>query len=620
MKSIKNPIVTMTIFLTIILPEGRGELKNEVTFKRVGELAVGATYGHLTFDIDLDRVRIAYDALQDTLKHVINAQQNVPALQGQKEEVKMVWEKLEILYALVQHDQIKAEVDEDEQDRVGSALNQLRNKRQLLAAVAGIMGLTSFGTSMYSIGQLKTLKDNIGEQGERIEFLSHQIQEQDLRIYNITQATRRYVEESVDAIGKVAEETRRLTIVKALETSARTYLLNFRMALTDLTIGITELMEGRLSPLLIDPHKLDEAYRNLLAAAKKVGLEPVSLHPGIVFQTPVSVLGKDDRQLVVMVHVPLNAGTLILYKYLPSPIIFEDKDVALYVEDEEKYLAMDAHQTIGLQLTPREFDRCLKMKGVYSCKKSHVFTKSLERLCLYNLFVQRTEEVSKTCQVKVGPLKSSVSQIKTNAYRLYSPGRVTVTSECLNGSVMVQTAHKTAVVELTRECPKISTEDYLLTYRVNINGKADLVSLPSVVDMSTWMGETNNIDDNSLKEALVAYTSTYEKETTVPLPEFKARLAAGPWRKVVHKLRYVQDGITIIVGGVIVFWCLRLMYKYCLPQFERISALRGRRANCHGSSRPSAGKRRDMVMTTVNDESSGPIVEARPVRGLQWIE
>ena len=41
------------------------------------------------------------------------------------------------------------------------------------------MGLTSFGTSMYSIGQLKTLKDNIGEQGERIEFLSHQIQEQD---------------------------------------------------------------------------------------------------------------------------------------------------------------------------------------------------------------------------------------------------------------------------------------------------------------------------------------------------------------------------------------------------------------------------------------------------------
>ena len=175
----------------------------------------------------------------------------------------MVWEKLEILYALVQYDQTKADVDEDEQDRVGSALNQLRNKRQLLAAVAEIMGLTSFGTSMYCIGQLRTLNDNIGEQGQKIEFLSHQIQEQDLWIYTITQATRRYVEDSVEAIGKVAEETKRLTIVKALETSARTYLLNFRMALTDLTIGITELMERRLSPLLIDPHKLDEAYKNL---------------------------------------------------------------------------------------------------------------------------------------------------------------------------------------------------------------------------------------------------------------------------------------------------------------------------------------------------------------------
>ena len=205
---------------------------------------------------------------------------------------------------------------------MGSALSHLRNKHQLLAAVAGIVGLTSFGTSMYSIGQLKTLKNNLGEQGERIEFLSHQIQEQDLQIYNITQATKKYVENSVEAIGKVAEETKRLTIVKALESLARTYLLNFRMALTDLTIGITGLMEGRLSPLLIDPHKLDEAYNNLMTATSKVGLEPVSLHPGIIFQTPLLVLGKDDRQLVVMVHVLLNAGTLILYKYLPSPIIF----------------------------------------------------------------------------------------------------------------------------------------------------------------------------------------------------------------------------------------------------------------------------------------------------------
>ena len=490
-----------------------------------------------------------------------------------------------------------------------------------MAAVAGIVGLTSLGTSMYSIGQLKTLKNNLGEQGQRIKFLSHQIQEQDLRIYNITQATKRYVESSVEAIGQVAEETKRLTIVKALESSARMYLLNFRMALTDLTMGITALMEGRLSPLLIDPHKLDEAYSNLLTAANKVGLEPVSLHPGIVFQAPVSVLGKDDRQLVLMVHVPLNAGTLILYKYLPSPILFDDKDVALYVEDEEKYLAMDAHQTIGLQLNPREFDKCLRIKNVYSCRKSHVFIKSLERLCLYNLFVQRTEETGKTCQVRVGPLKNTISQTQTNTYRLYSPGRVTVTTECVNGSVMVQTAHKTAVLKLTRDCPKISTEDYLVTYRVTIDGKADLVSLPSVVDMATWMGEEiTNINDKSLQEALTTYSSTYEKETHVSLPEFRARLAAGPWRKVAHNLRHVQDSISIIVGGVILYWCCRLLYKYLKPKFVSISELRGSQTNCRGSSRPSAGKRRDMVMTTANHQSSKPMLQARPVRGLQWIE
>ena len=68
------------------------------------------------------------------------------------------------------------------------------------------------------------------------------------------------------------------------------------------------------------------------------------------------------------------------------------------------------------------------------------------------------------------------------------------------------------------------------------------------------------------------------------------------------------------------FWCFRLLYRYLGPKFVRISELRRNCANCRGSSRPSAGKRREMVMTTVDNESAGPMLGARPVRGLQWIE
>ena len=62
MDFVKNFAIFAAILLMTTLPEGQGNLKNEVMFKRVGELAVGATYGHLTFDIDLDRVRITYHA------------------------------------------------------------------------------------------------------------------------------------------------------------------------------------------------------------------------------------------------------------------------------------------------------------------------------------------------------------------------------------------------------------------------------------------------------------------------------------------------------------------------------------------------------------------------------
>ena len=91
---------TITILLIVALQGSDGTLKNEVTFNQ-----------HLTFNIDLDRVRVAYDSLQDTLKHVINLQKNVPTLKSQEEEVRMVWDKLEILCALIQHDQIRADVD-----------------------------------------------------------------------------------------------------------------------------------------------------------------------------------------------------------------------------------------------------------------------------------------------------------------------------------------------------------------------------------------------------------------------------------------------------------------------------------------------------------------------------
>ena len=97
---------------------------------------------------------------------------------------------------------------------------------------------------------------------------------------------------------------------------------------------------------------------------------------------------------------------------------------------------------------------------------------------------------------------------------------------------------------------------------VNIDGKADLVSLPSVVDMSTWMGEMTNIDDNSSQGSSRGVHLHVREGDHCTDSGIQSRLAAGPWRKVVHNLLHLQDGITIIAGGVIVFWCLRLVYRY----------------------------------------------------------
>ena len=96
-----NIVSFIGIIFANVLLETRGTLKNEVTFKRVGELAVGATYGHLTFNVNLDCVRIG---LRLSPRHL---EARHPC-KSQEEEVKMVWDKLEILYTLIHHHQIKA--------------------------------------------------------------------------------------------------------------------------------------------------------------------------------------------------------------------------------------------------------------------------------------------------------------------------------------------------------------------------------------------------------------------------------------------------------------------------------------------------------------------------------
>ena len=106
----------------------------------------------------------------------------------------------------------------------------------------------------------------------------------------------------------------------------------FRMELTDFLTGVTRLMDHRLSPLLVEPKALEEAFGKIKNAARLRNMRPMSEDAGILFQVLTSTFVDDNGKLFAITHLPLYARDLLrLYRYVPAPLLLDKQKVSLEI-------------------------------------------------------------------------------------------------------------------------------------------------------------------------------------------------------------------------------------------------------------------------------------------------
>ena len=194
-------------------------------------------------------------------------------------------------------------------------------------------------------------------------------------------------------------------------------------------------MDHRLSPLLVQPKALEEAFNKIKNGAGLRNMRPMSEDAGILFQIPTSTFVDNNGKLFAIAHLPLYARDLLkLYRYIPALFLLDEQKVSLEIISPAEYLALDSHGMVGKQLTASEFQLFQRLGRVYHCPNMNLVNKDLKSLCLYNIYSQTPSFIEQTCEAQVTYLKNHAVQLSTSLYQILAVNPVQLVMDCKTGS------------------------------------------------------------------------------------------------------------------------------------------------------------------------------------------
>ena len=525
---------------------------NQLLFTSIGETARESGYAHLVIPIPTPSLGQTLDMLRDLAKAHQDAVMTEANLYRKTEQygLLLIQEKINLILSLAQKGGFMTkELAFDDINLIQDGLERLsRRKRAVVTAASALLGLASFGTSMFNVAQINRLSEDLERQHTQQRFIMEEIEEANLRISKVTRFFQSQYRAWVRQVHAIEEGTK-CQVMKEMDHQIHLMIQAFRMELTDFLSGITQLMNNRLSPLLIKSDALIRGFNKLITLARKRNMRPISEDAGILFQVPTSTFVNKNGSLHAVVHLPLYSGdSLSLFKYVPAPFYLKNISYVLEVASKEEYLALDTHGTVGKVLTASEFQLCKHVGSIYHCPNMNLLNKDLTSLCLFNLYNQEPKLIEKTCTGTISKATSHALQISNSLYRILSAKPVQLVKECQDGSTL-SLIEGVYLLKLTDECPKASTPDHLFVRTPDLLvGLRKIITLPLLSQSQEWLGEVAKELD--LQSALDEVAGLSIAEDKVPLRDVRDRL-----KNRTYGLYKVIEGyvVTLVAYGVLAY-------------------------------------------------------------------
>ena len=580
-------------FISIVLIESVRSTENNtsspVLFTLISQAALKTAYGHLVIPLNLPDIKNSFDEFEDLEKAINQLTTGTDAMYSHRNsEANNLKGKLNILHHLAlqrSKDSVFDKVDDlnEFKDQLIRTLgdkasewkpptpapstnvttNTPRGKRDVISA-GSLFQLAGFALSLFNKRELSNIKRAAESTEGHQRYVAAKAEESLLRLSNLTAYTRGVY----DTTMKIAKtqtdlyrEIKRVGLETEIAQMKRIFLSEFTLFLT----GIQSLIEGHFSPLLINPDLLQSTYDDIVNKARSESLNPVSSDADTLFQSPTSVIGTNDGDLLIIVHIPLYSGSLMrLYRYVAAPFPLRDNIVAT-IRHEKEYLALDPSGTVGKELSATEILKCDRINRIHHCNGENVLQKNLEQLCLYNLYNQRVEEIEDFYNVEIGKVKSHAIQLSGNQFRILVTEPTQLTWICHDGSSKVETINGVYILTLTETCSKANTPDHVFNRNPHVVSSQQLIALTLIQKAERWFQDIEQrfkgVDLEPIFEEL-----RLEEEGPISIQQFRHRIETDTKKFYLTIIDYVQlslTGIATLYLTYLMFQCLR---KYVFPK------------------------------------------------------
>lgn len=396
-----------------------------ILFRKMGEVSLRSTFAHLVIPIDMNDLKRSFDRFSDlesaynSLTTFNNASFNVAQV-----ELERLRGKVDMIHHLFlksgsrshfDHYDMNNEFKETLIQRLGNKLsewkpesttktnvgsnvnveestsNGKKRRKRDLATVNQIFQLSSFALSLFNKLELSSIWKAARGQADSSRYVAALASDNLSRLNNVGNFTEELYTVILRVANKTSElhrKTVRLAIKGEIDRISRVFASEIDLFL----IGLQALLENRVSPLIVNPDKLQTLYADLLVICRAKGLTPVSEDPGIIYSSEVSVVASGEKRFLIIVHVPAYQGSkLDLYRYMPSPFALNHDGVVVTVKSEKEFLALDSSESTGIELSLTDLQICKRFGRLLHCKDKHVVSKDLDSMCLYALYNQHLE-------------------------------------------------------------------------------------------------------------------------------------------------------------------------------------------------------------------------------------
>ena len=451
-------LVTLTIFSV-----HSEAVKLKTSFRRIGKMATGLSFGHIHTKIDFKRLKTSHDELAGFITFSLASTHN--------NHVKTF---LQIVQQ--QMNTILNQIHRVEFAFFGETVN--RKKRQLGPIGFGL-GIFNLGLSIYNTVEIGKLKNKIEDLKSGVELIAHTVQHNAETINQLIKSLSSMKMVMKQIISKIEENSEEhFTLFNLVKVSV--ILEGHISNVTSWGRGLEALLQGSLLPTLLDPEDFSETWNKLITEARIKGLQPLFGEASSIFKSKLSYWTTEDRNIFLVIHVPLvDLTPMDLFEHFPIPE--EIGNLMISLEPEKNLIATDQFGNKGLELSSVDLLQCQSHKihngNVYTCPNRNLLQNDIKKTCLGSLFFGNQKNVLNQCRQIVRHKNDSfefATQTGSNKFVMFVSKGKLIFETCSNGTQ--KKLHVNGIVTITAEpgCEIIS-DSFVFKPQTNIDIESDFL-------------------------------------------------------------------------------------------------------------------------------------------------